>query len=74
MSSPKYMKAFGKRLTAARIAAGYETAEQFSKLLGVKPHTYRKYERGETSPSYELLLELSERLDKPLDYLLGRTT
>ena len=49
---------FGKRLATARLAAGYETAAALSQLLGMEDATYRRYERGEVEPNFELLLRI----------------
>jgi len=56
------MKTFGDRLKQAREAAGYESAQRFSGVLGLEPHTYRKYERGQSEPNYETLTRICELL------------
>jgi len=48
---------FGERLRRAR-EAKYESAEQFSHLLSMEPHTYRKYERGDSEPNFETLTRI----------------
>ena len=53
----KIMKTFGERLKAAR-EIKYESAEQFAHLLAMGPHTYRKYERGDSEPNYETLTRI----------------
>jgi predicted transcriptional regulator len=70
MSTSKYMKAFGKRLTAARIAAGYDTAASFAKALGVDAYRYRHYERGNASPSYEVLKKICDLTKKDSTYFI----
>lgn len=72
-NSPKAMRLlreFGIRMRAARISAGYESAEQFAKDVGTEPHTYRKYERGEAFPPLDSLIEISRFTDKSLDFLI----
>jgi len=64
------MKAFGSRLKQARIKADYPSAQQFAAVLGLEPHTYRKYERGESEPNLETLTRLCELLDITPNYLL----
>jgi transcriptional regulator with XRE-family HTH domain len=49
---------FGRRLTAARIAAGYTSGQLFAFAFGVEPHTYRTWERGEHAPDIKTLQRL----------------
>lgn len=56
------MTEFAKRLSKYRLRAGYPSAEQFAKAIGVKPHTYRKYERAETTPNAETLTRICKSL------------
>lgn len=56
------MKEFGKRLRRARLEAKFRSAQKFAELLGLEPHTYRKYERGETSPNIFTLTRICEHL------------
>ena len=65
------MKAWGERLREARIVAGYETAEDLAAEVPVEGPRYRRYERGETLPPLNILIHISELLDKPLDWLLA---
>jgi transcriptional regulator with XRE-family HTH domain len=55
-------KLFGKVLKRAR-EQKYRSAEQFAHKLGIEPHTYRKYERGETEPNFETLTRICEDLE-----------
>lgn len=64
------MREFGKRLRAARISAGYESAEEMAADVGAEPHRYRKYERGEAFPPLDILQLLAEQTDKSLDFLI----
>ena len=54
----KILSTFGRELRKARVCAGYGSAEQFAKKLAIEPHTYRKYERGETHPNFETLTRI----------------
>lgn len=65
MTTSRYdqiMKTFGKRLKKAREGAGYLSAQAFAAALGVEPHGYRKYERGQSEPNFEMLLRICELL------------
>lgn len=64
------MKTFGTRLRKAREEAGFESAQQFAGVLGVEPHRYRKYERGEAEPNFEVLTRLCELLSVTPNHLL----
>ncbi len=64
------MRTFGDRLKEARQAAGYRSAQQFAGVLGVEPHTYRKYERGAAEPNYDTLTRICEILAITPNHLL----
>lgn len=64
------MKTFGKRLRKARKARGFNSAQKFSATIGVEPHTYRKYERGQSEPNFEILVRICEALEVPASELL----
>lgn len=64
------MRQFGKRLRAARIVAGYETADDVADALKIEPPRYRKYERGEALPPIDVLEDLCRLLDQDLSFLL----
>lgn len=70
LSSPAYMKAFAERLKAARVIAGFDDARAFARHMGIDDNRYRKYERGETSPPLELLVEISKATETSLQFLL----
>jgi len=55
------MSKFAKQLRAAR-ARKYKSAQAFANKMGLDPHAYRKYERGETEPNFETLVRLCEDL------------
>lgn len=66
----KIMKTFGKRLRSARERGGFKSAQGFSEILGVEPHTYRKYERGQSEPNFEILVRICELLHVDTNTLL----
>lgn len=66
MNTSRYdqiMKTFGKRLRKARVEHGFKSAQKFSALIGLEPHTYRKYERGQSEPNFEILVRICEQLE-----------
>lgn len=64
---------FGRRLRAARITAGYESANAFCRDLGVDGTRYRRYERGETLPPLDVLEGIVKLTGSSLDWLqLGK--
>lgn len=67
------MRTFARRLKKARLAAGYKSAQKLAGALGLEPHTYRKYERGQTEPNFETLLRICKTLDVDVSYLLPIT-
>lgn len=64
------LRDFGRRLRAARIAAAYEDATEFAKHLRIEPHTYRKYERGDSMPPLDRLFDIASASASSLDWLL----
>lgn len=67
-------KEFASRLARARVAAGYDSAQRFAGTLGLEPHTYRRYERGEAEPNFDVLLRICELLNTtPNDLITYRT-
>ena len=56
------MKTFGSKLRQARERKGYKSAQSFAGVLGVEPHTYRHWERGEAEPDFEMLTRICELL------------
>ena len=65
--------AFGKRLTTAREAKSL-TKEKLGKLVGVHHSQVGRYEKGEASPSAEVLKKMANTLDVSTDYLMNGTT
>lgn len=57
--------ACGTRLTAGRIAAGYDRAKDFAEAIGARVTTYNSQEKGVSNPSLAAMAELyvSHRID-----------
>lgn len=66
------MRTFATRLRTARKAAGFSSAQRFAGVLGMEPHTYRKYERGQSEPNFEVLMRICDLLNVDAGYLLPR--
>jgi transcriptional regulator with XRE-family HTH domain len=64
---------FGRRLRAAREAKEY-TKDKLGKLVGIHHSQIGRYERGDASPSAEVLKKLANALDASTDYLMNGTT
>ena len=47
--------------------------EKFGELAGVSQRTVAFWEAGERMPSHTIIVELADRLDMSVDYLLGRS-
>jgi transcriptional regulator with XRE-family HTH domain len=65
--------AFGKRLTAAREAKEL-TKEKLGKIVGVHHSQIGRYEKGEASPSAEVLKKMANALNVSTDYLMNGST
>lgn len=65
------MRTFATRLKAAR-KARYGSAAMFAAVAAIEPHTYRKYERGQSEPNFDTLMRICELLDVDAGYLLPR--
>ena len=65
----RIMKTFGNRLREARERAGYVSAASLAAMLGLEPHTYRKYERGQSEPNFETLDRIYRLLKVTPNYL-----
>lgn len=65
--------AFGKRLTAAREAKGL-TKEKLGKVVSVHHSQIGRYEKGEASPSAEVLKKMANALNVSTDYLMNGST
>ncbi len=64
---------FGKRLTAAREAKSL-TKERLGKVVGVHHSQIGRYEKGEASPSAEVLKKMANALHVSTDFLMNGTT
>jgi len=64
-------KMFKDRLRAARIARGF-TVQNLADYLSTGLRNYQKYESGDARPTFEGLVLLSDILEVPIDFLLGR--
>jgi transcriptional regulator with XRE-family HTH domain len=64
---------FGLRLKAAREAKSL-TKEKLGKVVGVHHSQIGRYEKGEASPSAEVLKKMANALDASTDYLMNGTT
>lgn len=62
---------FSQRLNKIRKSCGF-TAQSMADYLSVTIRTYRNYESGHSEPNYALLVQIADRLDVSLDYLLCR--
>lgn len=62
---------FNDRLRATRIYRGI-TQQKTADAMGVSLRHYQKYESGEVEPDYMGLVEVSDFLNVPADFLLGR--
>lgn len=63
----------GKRMRDARLAAGYETAAEFGRAIGVAESTMRTYETGVRRPPLEVAERIASALRIDLsDILTGR--
>ena len=69
--SLKLLARFGRNLEAARIMANYERASDFARVLKIKDQAYRKYERGESMPPPDILVDIRALLGVSLDQLIG---
>lgn len=46
--------------------------KQFAIQIGIRPDTYRKYERGEREPDIDTLIKIANQYSVSMDYLTGR--
>ena len=61
---------FARRLKAARELAGYVTQEDAAKALGVQAERYRRWERAETEPAIDKLVEIGKVFKVSVDLLI----
>lgn len=62
---------FNDRLRATRIFRGI-TQQKTADAIGVSLRHYQKYESGEIEPDFTGLTKISDFLNVPTDFLLGR--
>lgn len=62
---------FSRRLTAARVAAGFKTMREFAIELGIDEARYRRWEAGETEPDLEHLAKIASVTKVSLDVLIA---
>lgn len=66
----RVLEIFGERLKIARERSGYRSASQFANAIGIEPHTYRTYERGESDPKHDTIIKICQSLKIRPNYLL----
>lgn len=71
MKKEELTKVVGHQIKAARIAKGY-TVEKLAELTNLSVFYMAQVCRGEKGLSFHKLVELSEILDQPLDYFVGK--
>lgn len=64
------MSIIARRLISAREAANL-TQEELASLLGISQEAYGGYERKRTTPGIDRLMDISEKLGKPITFFLG---
>lgn len=65
---PDRIPLIAARLTATRVALGYEGQAKFAKALGVGKSTYHAWESGDRRISANAAFKLRERFRIPLDW------
>ena len=66
------MKIVGQRLRALRESVKMPQAK-IGALFGCKQSSINRYESGEASATYEVLLQYADYFDVSMDYIFGRT-
>ncbi len=66
------MEQFPERLRRLRDRNGLKRYK-LSELCGLSPDMVRKYENGESKPSIDALIIISDFFEVSTDYMLGRT-
>lgn len=66
----KKMYRFGRRIRAARIAAGYQDATVFATDIGVEGKDYAKVEESDRELDYDALRRAARLTNKSIDFLL----
>lgn len=60
----------GEKIRALRLDAGYGTATEFAKRLGIKPQSLINIERGNRPASLAMLIRIASELETSVDDLL----
>ena len=63
------MKAMASRIKERRAALGY-TQEQFAEVIELSVSSYTKIENAFQNPALDTLIDIAEKLDISLDYLV----
>jgi len=56
----RVLKSFGARLKQARLDSGFPDAKTAAEALGLKPATYRYWERGKSGPDIPTIVRICE--------------
>lgn len=70
-SSTPHRQAFANRLSAARVASGYDTMRDFAEALGISEARYRRWEAAETEPDLMHLQKIARLTGTSLDILIS---
>lgn len=62
---------FCRRLNETRKSRGI-TAQQMADYLKIGLRSYRNYESGDREPSLQVLIQIADKLEVSIDYLLCR--
>ena len=62
---------FATRLKKLRVSKDITQAE-FAQIIGVAQQTVGSWEKGNSTPNYEMLNKIADYFDVSADYLLGR--
>ena len=71
MDKNELTRIVGRQIKSARIAKGY-TVEQLAEMMNLSVFYNAQVCRGEKGLSFHKLVEISEILDKPLDYFVDK--
>jgi len=64
---------FGSNLMITRKQRGL-TQAALGKAIGTSGDVVGRYERGDITPSIEVVVKMADVLEVPIDYLVGRST
>ncbi|HGF8314809.1 helix-turn-helix domain-containing protein [Enterococcus faecium] len=66
------MAQFNERIKIIRTEEGL-TQREFAKLINVPERAYQYYESGARKPNLDKVIEIANKLNVSIDYLVGRT-